>query len=252
VDIHRIQVPPLLDVKVLRALRDAVEAVVSDPARGLVLLEGASGVFCRGFDLGRLLEPAEGRSAEEEAGLATDEFAQCLRLIREAAKPAMAIVDGEVLGGGVGLVAVADLVVASDRSTFGLPETLFGLIPAVVLPFLFERVAPQKARLAALVGASCDAATAHQLGLVDVLTTPEGLEQTVAAQARGLLRASPAAVGALKRFSRELTSLDGHAAYRRGADLTRELLGDEHVRQAIRGFLAGDGVPWRVEDARDG
>jgi enoyl-CoA hydratase/carnithine racemase len=245
---HRIQVPALLGAATLGTLRDAVEGVVSDPTRSLVLLEGAPGVFCRGLDLGVLLEPGKGRSVEEEADLAFAEFAGCLWLLRRAGKPVMAVVDGEVLGGGIGLVAAADLVIATDRSTFGLPEVLFGLIPAAVLPFLFERVPPQKARLAALVGASYDAVAAHALGLVDVLTTADGLERTVDIQVRALLRASPRAVGALKRFTLEVASRETDAALRRGVDLSRSLLADERVREAIRGFLTGGAVPWGAEE----
>jgi enoyl-CoA hydratase/carnithine racemase len=145
----------------------------------------------------------------------------------------------------VGLAAACDLVVATARSTFGLPEALFGLIPAITLPVLLERMTPQKARLITMTGGSYGAAEAQALGLVDVVTAAEALEATVRAHARSLARASPEAVGALKRFCADLMLPEGRAPLERGGELTRTLLRQEHVGQAIREFMAGGRLPWQ-------
>jgi len=163
-------------------------------------------------------------------------------LIRSCGKPVVAAVDGETLGGGVGLAAACDLVVATERSTFGMPETLFGLIPAITLPLLLERMTPQKTRLVTMTARSYGAAEAHALGLVDEVTSADALVPTVRAHVRSLVRASPEAVVALKRLCGNLARTD----LERGGEMTRTLLQREQVGQAIREFMAGGRVPWEM------
>src|SRR4051812_27966939 len=146
----RIRVPRALEPAGLVELGRALLAASRDDAIRVLLLEGAEGVFCRGLDAAVALET---RGVAEEAR-AAHAFASCLRALRFGGKPTIAAVDGEALGGGVGLVAACDLVLATERATFALPELLFGLLPATILPLLHERMPPQKARLLALRGRS--------------------------------------------------------------------------------------------------
>jgi enoyl-CoA hydratase/carnithine racemase len=169
-----------------------------------------------------------------------DAFVHCVWLIRSCGKPVVAAVDGETLAGGVGLAAACDLVVATERSTFGMPETLFGLIPAITLPVLLERMPPQKVRLLTMTARSYGAAEAQALGLVDVVTSADALVPTVRAHVRSLGRTSPEAVGAVKRLCGNLARID----LERGGEMTRTLLQREQVGQAIREFMAGGPLPW--------
>jgi enoyl-CoA hydratase/carnithine racemase len=245
VTIRRIQVPPALDVRTTGQLVDSVEQAISQSG-GVIVLAGADGIFCRGIDFTALLAAEDAGALEIECARSVEAFVQCVWLIRSCGKPVVAAVDGETLAGGVGLAAACDLVVATERSTFGLPETLFGLIPAITLPILLERMTPQKARLVTMTACSYGAAEAHAMGLVDVVTSAEALEPTVRAHARSLARTSPDAVGALKRFCGNLMSPEGRAVLERGGEMTRTLLQREHVGQAIREFMAGGRPPWEV------
>lgn len=245
VTLHRVQVPPVLDARTTGALADSIERAITPPG-GVILLAGADQTFCRGIDFAALLAAGDAGALEIECTQSVDAFVQCVRLIRSCRKPVIAAVDGETLAGGVGLAAACDLVVATERSTFGLPEALFGLIPAITLPLLLERMTPQKARLVVMTAGSYGATEAQALGLVDVVTSAEALEPTVRAQARLLARASPDAVGALKGFWADLMAADGGARLERGGELTRTLLQREHVSQAIREFMAGGPLPWQA------
>lgn len=243
--IHRIQVPPALDVWSTSELADSVERAISRPG-GVILLAGADGTFCRGIDFTALLAAEDAGALEVECARSVSAFVRCVWLIHSCGKPVVAAVDGETLAGGVGLAAACDLVVATERSTFGMPETLFGLIPAITLPVLLERMTPQKARLVTMTASSYGAAEAQAMGLVDVVTSAEALEPTVRAHARSFVRASPDAVGALKRFCADLVFPEGRAVLERGGEMTRTLLQREHVGQAIREFMAGGRLPWEA------
>lgn len=243
--IHRVQVPPALDARSTEELADSIERAIAEP-RGVIVLAGGDGTFCRGIDFTSLLAAEDTGTLPAECARSVDAFVQCVWLIRSCGKPVIAAVDGETLAGGVGLVAACDLVVATERSTFGLPEALFGLIPAITLPVLLERVTPQKARLVMMSAGSYGAAEARALGLVDVVTSTDSLVATVRAHARTLARTSPDAVGALKRLRGNLASPEGRAVLERGGELTLELLQSEHVGQAIREFMAGGPLPWEA------
>jgi len=240
--IHRIQVPPALDARSASRLAADIEEAAAQP-RGVIVLVGGDGAFCRGIDLATLLAADDAGTLDDECAGTVDAFVRCLTRLRACDKPVIAAVAGETLGGGVGLVAAADLVVATERSTFGLPETLFGLIPSIVLPVLRDRMTIQKARLMAMTAQAYAAADAHAMGLVDVVTSEDTLVATVRAHARALARTSPEAVAALKRLC---VDGDRHAALARAGELTRQLLQSRQVGRAIREFMDGGRLPWEA------
>jgi enoyl-CoA hydratase/carnithine racemase len=245
VTMHRILVPPALDARTTGELAERIEHAAAQP-RGVIVLAGDGGTFCRGIDFTALLAAQDAGALAVECTRSVDAFVRCLRCIRSCGKPVGAAVDGETLAGGVGLAAACDLVVATERSTFGLPETLFGLIPAITLPVLLERMTPQKARLVILTARSYGAAEAHALGLVDVVTSADAFDATVHGHARSLARTSSEVVGALKRLCADLVVPEGRAALERGGELTQTLLQRAHVGQAIREFMTGGRLPWEA------
>src|SRR5690606_40185816 len=164
-------------------LRDAED---SKRCRVLVV-ESTPGVFCRGMDLECLVAHAGEDQSDKLAA-----YARCMERLRGSQKAVICLIDGEAMGGGVGLAAAADLVIATARSRFSLPECVLGLIPAMVLPLLCERMPVQKARWMAMSSRSVKAEEALALGLVDELAEgPIELEQSLRRTLKQLLRASP-------------------------------------------------------------
>jgi enoyl-CoA hydratase/carnithine racemase len=241
--LHRVDVPPALDARSTGALAERIEAAIAGP-HGVIVLAGGDGTFCRGIDFASVLAADDAGALADECGRTLDAFVRCVWRLRSCDRPVVAAVDGETLAGGVGLAAACDLVVATERSTFGMPESLFGLVPAIALSALLERMTPQKARLFTMTGRSHRAAEAQALGLVDVVTADDALAPASRAKARTLLRAAPDAVGALKRLCGTLGSPEGRADLERGGEMTRALLQREHVGQAIRQFMTDGRVPW--------
>ncbi|MBL9103408.1 MAG: enoyl-CoA hydratase/isomerase family protein [Myxococcales bacterium] len=210
-----------------------------DPRCRVVVLASDSGEFCRGMDLHGL---AEGQHADYGAAIAT--YARCLELLRTIRPATLCVIETAASGGGVGLVAASDLVIAGRPATFVLPELLLGLMPAVVLPVLAERVGSGRARRLCLTGELLSAADAAQIGLVDVLADEAAL--TLAATLKHLLRVSPDAVGRLKRHLDLISGMPREAALQAGAARTATDLQDPQIRAAIAGFVAGEMPPWSV------
>lgn len=222
----------------LDALLQAAEQ--SERCRVIVIQSDSSSGFCRGMDLEFLVAHA-GEDQSDNLSV----YARCMEQLRGSSKVVICLVDGAAVGGGVGLAAAADLVIATRRASFALPECVLGLVPAMVLPLLCERMPVQKARWMALSSRSVEAEEALAIGLVDdVVEQLEQLEQALRRTIKQLLRASPRAVAQLKRYASEISTLSRVDALEHGAKQTANDLLDPSTIAALRGFMAGESPAW--------
>lgn len=242
-----VAVPEMLSLESVRALAGAVTSAVEDPAARLVVLEGSATVFCRGLDMEQLVGAGEGQTASEIASpqpaAAAAAFVDCLRRIALASKPTLARVAGPALGGGVGLAAACDVVLAEENASFALPELLFGLTPAIILPLLLQRMSVHQVRLWALRGSAYDARAAYAAGLVDEVVEAGQGDAACRRWERALGRAEPRAVAQLKRHLAEEGGWQAEAL-RRGAARTAAALADEAVLGPLRAFWQDGTPPW--------
>ncbi len=238
-DAFEITVPPRLGPPAVRALADQLDAAARSPAR-VVTLVGGRRIFCRGLDLASALAERPGSASTIEASAAG--FADLLARLRHLPRPTVAVVRGAALGGGLGLAAACDVVLAAADARFGLPEALVGLAPAIIAPVLRERMSPQRLRRLALTGLSVDAADALDLGLVDAAGPVDALDGLARQWVRLLGRAAPTAVARLKGPG-DATPGTLHRDARRGAETTARLLADHDTRALIAARLAGE-APW--------
>jgi enoyl-CoA hydratase/carnithine racemase len=234
-----IRLPERLDRSGLAALRRDVEAA---DVGGVALVRGSDhGSFCRGISFE---EASEVDPVERDAGLADFEVAM-FTLVRSTTRT-IACVRGSALGGGLGIAAACDVVIAAGDARFGLPEPLFGLIPGLVLPLIRIRTGSAVLRRLALGGDSVDAEEAFRVGLVDEVTPPDQLEACVDRWARRLDRAEPSATGRLKGWLADMDDLESEIG--RGRDHLAELLGSEIVARRVERFQRGL-APWGDDDA---
>lgn len=236
--IRRIPLPATLSVASIDGLLTSLDAAAADTDARVWALVGTAGTFCRGMDLAGMSK----EGADPSLGLG--KFADCLSYLRRAPRPTIAVIDGDVLGGGVGLAAACDVVLASEKSTFALPEALFGLLPAAILPVLVERMPPQKARLLAILGHSHNAAWARESGLVDEVVAVEDMDRTVRRMARDLGRVAPQRVVGLRSWVHELGQLGAEAAVAHGAKMTASFVHEKAVRETVRRFVEEGTPPW--------
>lgn len=227
-----------LGPELLAALAQAIEQAEGDTSCRVIVLAAEGPSFCAGADLSSLFTP------EGEPDPAYPEvYLRCLTTVRKASRPVIACVNGKVTGGGVGLVAACDLVLAAPTAAFVLPEVLVGMIPALVTPFLLRRLQPSHVRALTLSARSIDAREAQRLGLVDEVGE-EGLERAVKSQIERLFRASPAAIRESKQYFDRLHD----EVMRQQTDLAiRSLLswlGRADVAEGIRQFAEGFSPPW--------
>lgn len=238
----RVVVPRRLTADSLAALDEAMAEGLRRPEARALVLEGERGAFCEGLDLDGVRDgapdPVDGRGLP--AALLA--FAEQLTRVRRCPLPTVAVVRGAALGGGLGLAAACDVVLAEEQARFGLPEVLVGLNPAIVFPFLAERATPQAVRRLALLGSTIGAPEALTMGLVDEVAAEGALEVCLSRWVRDLSRGAPHAVARLKGAEPDRPDIRDEA--RAGALVTLELLRHPLTRAAIRAHIDGD-VPWR-------
>jgi methylglutaconyl-CoA hydratase/polyketide biosynthesis enoyl-CoA hydratase PksH len=229
-----------LDGDGIAALDELITQATESSRCRVIVLESSSGVFCRGMDL-RFVTKHAGEDLSERIV----SYARCMVRLRTSECAVVSLVDGEAIGGGVGLAAAADVVIATVRASFHLPEVVLGLVPAMVLPLLQERMAPQKARWMALSGTRLGAQQAGQLGLVDeVVENAIQLEHALRSVLKRLLRASPRSVHKIKRYADHIAGMSFKEAMEAGAERTSQDLLELETIAAIRDFLAGESPPW--------
>lgn len=184
------------------ALPQLVEQAVADPALRVIILKSAEpGIFCAGADIGELMahkDDASWRAANQAA------INRAQHVLARAAKPVIAFVDGDCVGGGCGLALAADIRVATPRARFGITPAKLGLVyPLHDTKLLVDLVGPGQAKHILFTGALIDSAEALRIGLVEhIADSADDLAATIAGN-------SSHSVGAIKAMVR--TILDGQS-----------------------------------------
>lgn len=212
---------------VLQRYRDTVTVLV---------IEGLPDVFCAGADFAAVA--AGGRD-----GTGGDPGPLYDLWLDLATGPFVTIahVRGEAKAGGVGFVAACDIALADEAARFSLPELLFGLMPACVLPFLIRRIGPQRAHYLTLTTAPFSAADALRWGLVDACDRHS--DELLRRHLLRLRRLSKTAVARYKRYLAD--TVPGPAACRAAAlAANREVFSDPRNRGAIARYVQTGEFPW--------
>ena len=162
------------DEALLRDMRSAFGALDRHAGVRIVVLASIGRSFCAGADLGWMQRAASQSEADNLADAAV--LADLLRTIDRMSKPTVALVQGPAHGGGVGLAACCDIVLASGRASFRLSEVRLGLTPATISPYVVGAIGARQARRFFQTAETLSAADALRLGLVHEVVEPEALQ----------------------------------------------------------------------------
>lgn len=182
--------------EVVAELAAWADGLARDPGVRVVVLAGAGKVFSAGADAAWMARMGAASHADNEADASAT--AAMFRAINALPVVVVGRIHGAALGGGSGLAAVCDIVVAEDRAIFGFTETKLGILPAMISPFVLPKIGVSAARELFLTGARFDAAKAKAIGLVHAVVPADQLDATVAAFVAEALSAAPTAVAAAK------------------------------------------------------
>ena len=188
------------DAELIAGLTGA--ALKVDPRVRAVVLASEGEVFCAGADLGwmkSMVDYGLERNLADSRALAA-----MFAALDDLPMPLLARVQGAALGGGAGLVAVADIAVASTGAVFAFTEVRVGIIPAVVSPYVVRKIGPARATALFTSGIRIDARRALEVGLVEAVAEPEELDANLELYVDAVVSGGPAAVNAAKRLVRDV------------------------------------------------
>lgn len=196
VTLNRPEVRNAFNEEVVAELAQWAAGLAGDPGVRVVVLGGAGKVFSAGADATWMARmAAASRDDNERDALATTAM---LRAINALPVVVIGRIHGAALGGGSGLAAVCDIVVADDRAVFGFTEVKLGILPAMISPFVLPKIGVSAARELFLTGARFDAARAQAIGLVHAVVPLEQLDAAVAKYVTEVLTAAPTGIAAAK------------------------------------------------------
>ncbi|MGH9387952.1 MAG: enoyl-CoA hydratase-related protein [Vicinamibacterales bacterium] len=244
--INRPDVRNAFDERMIEELTHWARAASHDPTLRVVVLSGAGKVFSAGADAAWMAKMA---SYSHEDNL-RDAQAAAEMFLGINGIPAIVIgrVHGAALGGGCGLAAVCDIVVAEDGAVFGFTETKLGILPAVISPYALAKIGRSAARELFLTGMRFNAARAKEIGLVHRVVPAAELDSAVQSYIDEALSAAPTAVAAAKSLIGEVWGLAPADA----KSVTAEAIARQRVspegQDGLRSFLNKGRPAWLPHD----
>lgn len=194
--LSRPEVRNAFDDELILQVTAAAQALAADRNARVVVLQGEGKVFCAGADLAWMARMVE--YSREENALDSSRMAIMFKALNALPLPVVARVQGAALGGGAGLAAVSDIVVAADDAVFGFTEVKLGILPAVISPYVLAKIGASAARELFLTGARFSAAHAREIRLVHHVVPAAELDDRVDTVVRELLTSGPRAMGIAK------------------------------------------------------
>ncbi len=233
--LNRPDVRNALNDEVIAELAAWAQDVTQDRTIRAAVLSGAGKSFSAGADvqwMARTVEYSEAENLRDAIAL-TAMFAALDRV------PFALVgrVQGAALGGGAGLAAVCDVVVAEDQAVFGFTEVKLGIVPAAISPFVLAKIGRSAARELFLTGSRFSAERAKAIGLAHHVVPAAGLDQAVDACLKDILASGPEAIATAKALIRDITFLSTEEA----APVTARTIAARRVsaegQEGLRAFL---------------
>jgi len=203
VTLNRPDMHNAMDDILIREITRAFDMLASDPGCRIAVLKANGTSFCAGADINYMQRTANYSAQENEAE--AQNLAIMMHTIYMFPKPLLCIVQGAAVGGGVGLIACCDVVVASDAATFRLSEVKLGLAPAVIGPYVVRAIGIRPARRYFITAEPFSANDAKNLGLIHEIVPDRMMPAAAAKMVERLLAGGPKAQVAAKELVRRIS-----------------------------------------------
>jgi methylglutaconyl-CoA hydratase len=227
-----------LSVALVTELGGHLRAALDDPEVRAIVLTGNGPAFCAGADL-----KSRG-DAVAPGGKQTNPFVEILKLMWEGSKPVIVAVNGHAFGGGIGLVAAADIAIAAEGAKFSFSEVRLGLIPAIISVVVLQKVGVHDAMRLFLTGERFLAARAQEYGLVHRVVALEELKGAVQEEAKSIALGGPNAVAEAKRLIRTVSRVSMEEGFAYAEAKIAELFASSEAAEGMKAFVQKRPPSW--------
>jgi len=228
--------------QMIKELHQAIQSISTQSGARALVLAARGNAFCAGADLNWMKSVIDydfEHNRAEAAGLA-----DMLWALHDLDIPSIALVQGPAVGGGVGLIAACDFAIATETSWFRLSEVKLGLAPAVISPFLLEKMGDRACRTMFLTGKKISALTALNYGLLNAIATPDQLNDLLQEFLSELLTSAPGAIAACKKLLRDVPRFDAEHIKNHCAQVIAHLRLGSEGQEGMKSFLEKRKPDW--------
>lgn len=226
-------------------LREVIDRTVDEARVRVVILTGTGRSFCAGADLNWMRQVKD--YSYEENLAESRKLADLMYAVYTLPMPTIARVNGAAIGGGTGLLAACDVVIAAEAAKFSLSEVKLGLVPAVISPYVIRRVGESRCRQLMLTGERFRSDRAKRYGLVNTAVPIEDLDDAVEARTAQLLTSGPEALKTCKELLHRVPLMD----FREARDYTAEVIARLRIspegQEGMAAFLEKRKPDWNRE-----
>ncbi len=230
-----------LSAGMVSELAGHLRSATDDPRVRAIVLTGAGTAFCAGADLksgGDMGRPSGGGNS----------FVEVLRLMRDGPKPVVAAVNGHAFGGGLGLVAAADIAIGVESAKFSFSEVRIGVIPAMISIVVLPKIGEHHAMRLFLTGERFSAEQACVYGLLHRAVPGEKLKETVEQEISAIARGGPNAVREAKLLVRTIPHLSEDEAFEYAEKRIAALFSSEEAAEGMAAFVEKRPAKWVKKD----
>ena len=235
ITMRRPEVHNAFNKQLILDLITAFTELVTDTQLHAVVLTGEGSSFSAGADLNMMRESAV--FTHEQNMDDALRLADLFDTINNFPCPVVARVNGTAMGGGLGLIAVCDIVIAVESARLAFSEVKLGIAPAVISPYVVRKIGETHARVLFVTGERFTSMYAHQIGLVHIVTKPEDLDAAVSKTVSELLSGGPQAIRACKALALNVGQMDRDSARTYTAETIAELRVSAEAQERLRAFL---------------
>ena len=232
-----------LSAAIISELGAHLRTAIDDTAVRVIVLTGNGPAFCAGADL------KGGGGAVAPGGGERNPFVDILDLMWNGPKPVIAAVNGHAFGGGLGLVAAADIAIAADSAKFAFSEVRIGVIPAMISVVVLPKLGVHQGMRLFLTGETFDAPRALGYGLLHRVVPAAELAQAVAQEADAIALGGPNAVGEAKRLVRTIPGLSMDDGFAYAAEKIAGLFASEEAAEGMSAFVQKRKPKWAEDKA---
>ncbi|WP_259411909.1 enoyl-CoA hydratase-related protein [Coxiella burnetii] len=223
--------------QVIFELKCALQQADKEENNRVIIIKAEGSNFCAGADLNWMKRMAEFTREENEADALA--FADLLQLLSRLSKPTIALIQGRVMGGGVGLVACCDIAIAVKDAQFCFSEVKLGLVPATIAPYIIRSIGYSSARRYFLTAEVFNAVAAEKIGLIhQVINEKTELLSTGHHFAELIIKNGPHALSIAKQLLNDLCPITENIVSQT-ADLLANIRTSPEAREGFQKFLKG-------------
>ena len=235
ITMRRPEVHNAFNTQLILDLQTAFTDLITDTLLHAVVLTGEGPSFSAGADLNMMRESAV--FTQEQNMNDALHLADLFETINNFPCPVVARVNGTAMGGGLGLLAACDIVIAVEGAKLAFSEVKLGIAPAVISPYVVRKIGETHARVLFVTGERFTSTYAQEIGLIHIVTKPEDLDAAVSKKVNELLSSGPQAIRACKTLALNVGQMDRDSARTYTAETIATLRVSAEAQERLSAFL---------------